>query len=499
MNTYPPSPLTRWMIILTVMLVATLEVLDSTIVNVSLPNMMGSLGASSDTITWVLTAYIVSSAIFMPLTGFLSRRLGRKNLLIIAVLGFMFSSMLCGISENLAAMVSFRFIQGMFGAALIPLSQATLRDAFSKDEQMKAMSIWGIGIMAAPILGPTLGGYITAYADWRWIFYINIPVCALAILFMLRYVPKTEKFSQAVDWLGLILMGSGLGALQLMLDQGDRYDWFDSHFMILLCLISIFGLLFFCLHSLNTKFPLINLRLFRDFNFTLSTIMVAIFAGSALSLLIVQPLMLEQLMNYPVETAGLIMAPRGFASAAGMAFAGALGKKISPRYFLIIGLLSSFSGAYCMSFYTLNVSQWDLIWPGLIQGFGMGMFFVTISAVGFRNVPPTVYAEAAGLFGYGRLLGTSIGISLITTLISHTRQTAWQEIGSHIQFSNPNLVNWLAKTHLNFNDPATQMHLLKEVERQASMTAYIDAYHVIAHAFLLLLPLTFLLSLKSRG
>lgn len=487
----------RRLITITIMLVAVIEILDSTIVNVSLPHMMGSLGANAEQITWVLTSYVVSSAIVMPLTGFLVDNVGQKRLLLIMISGFMLASMLCGMTTSLSQIVTCRILQGVFGAGLVPISQYILRDIYSDEEQGKAMAIWGIGVMVAPILGPTIGGYITEFASWRWIFYINVPICAISLLMTILIIPETIKKSKAIDWTGLILMAVGIGCLQIFLDRGNQAGWLSSNLIFFLIVISITAVIIFIARGLRVKNNIVNLRLFNDRNYALSTLMLVIYAAAMFSALVLQPIMLEHLLGYPVQLAGLVMAPRGLASAFAMILVPSLMKRFGSKILLFVGIMLSIYGTYATSRYNLSVDVWNIIWPGIVQGAGMGLFFVPLSVEAFKTLPKNTIAEASGLFGFGRMLGTSIGISLFSTIVSRETQTNWNRLGGHINIFNHNLIHWLNAQHLTIHSPIALHKLGSELARQASMIAFNDSCWAIAIAFILILPLIFLLQTKK--
>ena len=486
---------TQWLIIITIMMTAILEVLDSTIVNVALPDMMASLGANQNQITWVLTSYVVASAIMLPLTGFLSNRLGRKKLILLDITGFMIASVLSGASQSLDMIVFFRLFQGAFGAALIPLSQAILRDSFSKAEQGKAMSIWGLGIMAAPVLGPTLGGFITEYLNWRWIFYINIPVCALAIMMTLAVIPDTKKIMQKIDVTGLILMVIGVGCLQYMLDQGNENSWFSSNLILMMAVLAVAGIVLFILRTLANPPGLIKLSIFKDRNFTLCTIVLTIFAGCLFSTIAVQPVMLEQLFNYPTLTTGFVMAPMGIASGVAMALSANLMTKVNVKVFLTLSIILSAAGAYMFSSFNLQTNMAHFVWANVLEGLGLGLMMVPISTYSLLTLNPADNTEGAGLFSYGRMIGTSVGISLISTLLSRESQINWHHLAGNIKAFTPNLAYWLDKQNLTINTPHTHAILTNLIYKQAYMQGFIDAYHAVMIAMLLMLP--FIWGLKS--
>jgi len=490
----------KWLIIITIMLVAILEVLDSTIVNVSLPHMMPALGANQDQITWVLTSYMVASAMMIPITGFISRRLGHKRLLLINITGFMVSSALCGIAQSLPMMVVFRLFQGGFGAALIPLSQAILRQTFPLEEQGKAMAIWGMGIMTAPAFGPTLGGLITQYASWRWIFYINIPICLLGLLLTKIVIPTAKRFKERIDWLGIFLMFAGIGALQLMLDQGNSKGWFSSNFILVLVVVSIFSITLFLIRCFGSKSPIIRLSIFKNRNFSISTISLGVFAGGLFGLLTLQPIMLETLFGYDAVTAGMTMSPMGIASAIGMIISSQLMTRVNVKYLIAAALFICSMGVFYVSGLNLHATQQDFILANCVQGFGMGLFMVPLATYALATIKKEDITEGAGLFSYGRMLGSSIGISLLATLVTRLTQTNWNQLGTHISIFNNNLRLWLVHQHLTLQQPGALIRLNQTLFHQASMISFLDAYRSIAIVFLLLIPLVLFMkkvSLKS--
>lgn len=477
----------RWLIVVTVMLVAILEVLDTTIVTVSLPAMMGELGADSEQITWIVTSYIVASAIVIPLTGFLVNLLGRRKLLFINIIGFMLSSVFCGLSSTIDSIVFFRILQGVFGGALIPISQACMNDTFGPEERAKAMAIWGMGIMAAPVLGPSLGGIITEYINWRWIFFINIPVCLISFMMGLRVIPDTPKRPQPIDWKGLILLSLGLGSLQMFLDQGNSKDWFESKLIVILAIISVASISLFFIRSRYVKHNIIRLELFKNRMFLHSTVLLSIFCAAIFSVILIQPIWMQNLMGYPAITTGMIAAPRGIAAFIGMGIVVPLMKKFGTKPLLIISAILCSSSTYYMSHYNLNVTVFAIIWPSILQGVGMAFFFVPLSSSALRNIPREYSDEAAGLFGYGRMLGTSIGVSLVSTFISRQSQNHWHHLSEHINPYNPQYQHWLTQGAIT----AQQQLALSgyEISRQASMLAFLNSFILVAIAFIFMIPL----------
>jgi len=472
------------------MMTAVLEVLDTVIVSIALPNMKSSLGANTNQITWTLTAYIVASAISIPLTGFLQARLGRKRLLIACTTGFMISSALCGLATNLEMMVFFRILQGLSGAVLIPLSQSTIQTVMPRDQLAKGMAAWGIGIMAAPILGPTIGAYITATWNWRFIFYLNIPICIASIIMAYKFVPDTPRIKTKVDWTGLGLLALAAASFQFFLDQGNEHNWFHSHEIVSMALISVTALGTFIVRGLLIDHNIVDLHIFKDRNFVLSFFMMMIFSACLFSTLSLQPIMLQQLYHYPIAAIGLALAPRGIAAGIAMGITPTLMRYVDSKILLAIGATCGGVGIYMLSLFNLHSPLDALTIPLMLQGFGMGLFFVPLSTVAFLDIAPEKNAEATGFFNYGRMLGTSMGISVLSTIVAREAQVNWHRLGAHIQPFNPNLHRWLQANHLLLHHPITYEILGAHLIRQSTLIAFIDGFYVLAIAMGVLIPLT---------
>ena len=471
------------------MLVTIMEVLDMTIVNVALPQMMGNLGATADQITWVLTAYIVSSAIIMPLNGLLVQRFGRRGLLLTCIVGFGITSACCGLATSLTPLVIFRLLQGVFGATLVPLSQYIISETFPEEERNKAFAIWGIGIMVAPVFGPSIGGYITEFFSWRAIFYLNIPVCILAFFMCMSSIPESTRTPVYVDKFGLLLLVLGIGCLQLFLDHGNEFDWLQSNLIIILMAVSFVGLGWFITRGLHNPKNLITMDLFYNRNFTVSTLILSLACMGMFGLMALQPLMLEQLMEYPVIFSGIIMGPRGVACALSMMFLGAAGNRINLIKATVYGLILLSLGCFLSTNFTINTPWQPIALAGAIQGFGMGLLFVPLSTLALVTLKPNQVAEAMGIFSFGRNIGGSVGIAILgTTLYRHT-QINWQELASHV--SSSGAAQWLSNSPLG--NLATMKILSFEVQKQAAMIAFNNCHLLLAIIFLLLIPLTFLL------
>ena len=493
----------RLFITFAIMAATIMQVLDTTIVNVALPHMQGELGATTDEMGWVLTSYMVASAIFMPLAGFFTDTLGRKKYLMISISGFVLSSTLCGLSSNLTQIVLFRLLQGVFGAALVPLSQAIMVDTYPLEERGSAMAIWAMGVMAGPILGPSLGGYLTDTLSWRWTFFINIPVGILSIILASRYVPDTPRIKRTLNWVGLVYLSMAIAGLQFVLDRGNEDGWFGAHSIQVATFIGIIGFIGFLWHSLRPNArPLFHLTMFSDRNFTMSCIVAAALGLGMYGAMVIQPILLETLLGYPIITTGLVMAPRGIASALSMLLVGKLVNRLDARLLVSLGILLSAVGSWAATRYYLGISTWWLVWPVILQGFGIGMIYVPLSTMAFATLPANLSSEAAGMYSLVRTVGSSIGISVVTTIYSRLSQVNWNQLGGFAQPFNPAAHDYLFPLNLGVQTREGVAILGEEILRQSQMIALIDVFGFITVSFIIMLPLVLLLratALKSRA
>ncbi len=499
MTTAPTAITQRILPGLTLMLTTVMVIMDMTIVNVTLPHMMGALGANVDQVTWVLTGYIVASAVTIPLTGFLAGRFGRRRILLAGIAGFVVASALCGQSSSLAEIVTFRVLQGVAGAPLIPLSQAVLVGSFPADERGKAMAIWGIGIMLGPVLGPTVGGFVTEHLDWRWVFYINLPIGLLNLLLVRRLIAETPRRPVGTDWLGVAFMVIGIGSLQILLDRGNQEGWWQSGLIDLLTVSALFGTLLFVVRTLRVPRPIIDLRLFRDRNLAIASGMMLVFGLGLFGTIAVQPIMLERLLGYPAETTGLVMAPRALGSALSMAIVARLTSRVDHRWLIGTGMLLTAAGTWIMSWYTLDISPGWIIWPGVLQGLGMGAVFVPLAAMAYGSLPAQQADAGAGLFNLARTIGSAMGVSVAATLYSRFGQADWNQLGGHVNPFNPALHHWLAAYGLDPSDPLAVARLVEELARQSSILAFTQTFQAIAVSFLLMAPLLLLLRRDKKA
>jgi len=490
----PAAKVDRVMITLAVMSSTLMQVLDTTIVNVALPHMQGELGATSDQISWVLTSYLVSSAIFMPLTGYFADVFGRKRFLLLCITGFVIASALCGISQGVGEIVVFRLLQGICGASLVPLSQAIMSDAYPPEERGKAMAIWGMGVMVGPILGPTLGGWLTEIASWRWTFYINLPVGALSLFLASQYVPETEKRPRRMDWTGFGLMVLAVASLQYMLDRGNHQDWFSAADIRLAGVLAVIGLIAFLYHSVTKgRASVFDVHIFRDRNFGMCCLIMSLMGLGMFGGMVLQPILLESLLGYPIITTGIVMAPRGIASAITMMVVGRLVSLVEARVLVLAGLVVSAAGSYLMTFYSNDITTHWLVWPAVLQGIGMGLIFIPISTVAYATMDRTRMAEAAGIYSLVRTIGSAIGISIVTTVMTHQTQVIWNELGGHITAFHGPLATYLGHLHMQPTDPRGLAIVARQVGMQAQMGAMLDVFKLITWSYVFMLPLLFLL------
>jgi MFS transporter, DHA2 family, multidrug resistance protein len=481
-------------LVIAVVLTAVLEVLDITIVSVAIPHMLGTFGATSDQITWVLTSYLVSAAVVMPLTGYLSARLGRRRLLIFSIVGFVISSALCGVSWNLESMVIFRLAQGICGAPLVPLSQAILLDAFPREKHGQALAIFGLGIMVAPVLGPTFGGWLTDTFVWRAVFYINVPIGVFALLLAMGNLPRSDAKFMKTDWAGLVLLVLAVGSLQLVLDQGQTRDWFNSRFIQIFTAITFFASTAFFLRGWNNPKNIVDLSLLKDRNFLAGLLAITAYGVTLFGTIALLPLLTQRLMGYPAMSAGMLFIPRAIASAIALSITGNyLMNWIDARILVAAGIVLSAVGTIMMAGLSLQADAWAIAWPGVIAGIGMGLFFVPLTAVAFGRMENEKLDEAAGLYALMRGIGSSIGIALVSWLFVRQTQIHWGDLITHINPFNPAVPPYLSAHGLDVQAPSSMSIVALEIGRQAQMLAFIDLFWFIGMVTFAILPLLFLM------
>jgi DHA2 family multidrug resistance protein len=485
----PGGEINRRMITISIMLATIIQALDGTIANVALPHMQGSLSASQDQITWVLTSFIVAAAIATPLTGWLCDRFGQKNIFLTAVAGFTMASVLCGLSGSLAEIVAARLLQGVFGAALVPLSQATLLDINPREKHGSAMAVWGMGVMIGPILGPTLGGWLTDSYNWRWVFFINIPVGAMAFYGIWRYIrPTAAPRKMTFDAFGFATLSLAIGALQMLLDRGEQNDWFSATETWVEAIILAMSLAYFIAHTALRPAgkSFFDYRLLKNANYVSGLLFIFIVGLVLFATRALTPSMLQGLMGYPAKIAGLVTAPSGIGTMIAMMMVGRLVGKVDLRLLLGIGFAITAFSLWQMTQYTLVLSQSDIVWPGVIQGLGLGLVFVPLSAATFATLSPEMRAEGTAIYSLIRNIGSSIGIALVQTLLVRNTQTVHASLAEHVTTTNPALLDNLAT-------PQAAAALNNEITRQASMISYVDDFWLMMILTLCVLPLLLLI------
>lgn len=481
----------RGLLIGSIMLATLMQAIDTTIANVALPDMQGSLSATQDQVAWVLTSYIVAAAILTPVTGWLASTLGRRRLLVLAVSGFTVASVLCGIATGIGEMVLFRVMQGVFGAALVPISQSLLLDVFPREKHGAAMALWGMGIMVGPILGPPLGGWLTEDFSWRWVFLINVPVGILALFGILASVPKEETRSRRLDWTGFGLLTLGIGALQLALDRGQSEDWFGSMEIQIEAAAAFLGIYLYLLHWRSRDDAMLDLGLWRNANFAVGCLLIFVIGIVLFSTLALLPPYLSQLMHYPVFDIGLLLAPRGIGTMMGMMLVGRLIGRVDARWPIAIGMLLTAGSLHFMTQFGVLVSRFDVVWIGVMQGLGLGLVFVPISSVAYSTLPASQRTEAAGLFSLVRNIGSSIGISAVMTILARSTQTNHAEIAARVPMFGAE--QGILPGAWDPGTVAGATALNAEISRQAAVIAYVNDFWLLMLLTMAALPLVYFL------
>ena len=503
-----------WVIALAVTLATFMEVLDTSIANVALPHIAGSLSAGQDESTWVLTSYLVSNAIVLPLSGWLSSIIGRKNFYMGCVALFTVSSFLCGLAPNLATLIVCRILQGAGGGGLQPSEQAILADTFPPAKRGMAFAVYGIAVVTAPAIGPTLGGWITDNFSWRWIFFINIPVGILSILLTTRLIQdppyfKRRKLSETkIDYVGLGFVALGLGALQIVLDKGQRDDWFESHFILILTIIASASLIFLVIWEWRHKDPIIDLHLFRDRTFAVSNLLMFMLGFALLGSTLLLPLFSQTLLGYSAEQAGLALMPGGFTIIILLPLVGFLLSRYSPRWLLLFGLMVLSASLFHMTGFDLDVDFRTVAVARMLQAVGMAFLFVPINTAAYAFLPREKNNAASGLMNLARNIGGSVGISLVTTMLDRRTQLHLTNLASNLSPTNPALQNMLRgataalRARGGSEAGATQQAyalVQATIGRQATMLAYVDCFWFLGVAILIMVPMVFLMKKSKPG
>jgi DHA2 family multidrug resistance protein len=514
----------RWLTVV-VMMATIMQALDGTIANVALPNIQGSLSATQEQVAWVITSYIVSAAIATPLAGFCAVRFGVRRILVSSVIAFTIASMLCGAAQTLPQLVAFRTMQGVCGAALVPLSQALMMEAYPREEQGKAMAMWGVGTMLGPITGPTLGGWLTDEYTWRWVFYINLPVgilCAVGLMILIKN--KASDTPRPFDLLGFTLLSIAIGTFQLMLDRGEQIDWFGSREIVIEAAVAGIAAAMFVIHMLSSDHPFLPRDLFRDRNLMLGIIFTAITGLLMIVTATLLPPFLQQLKGYPVFTTGVVMAPRGIGTMISMFVVSRLIGKVDARWLIAIGLSLCGISLYDMTQFSLDVSEGRIIWNGFMQGIGLGLVFPPLTTLAFATLPARVRTEGAAINALMRNLGASIGVAVLVAMLDRNTQINRSVLAEHLtpfsplwRYGTTPIENGIPVdrsriiTHMTpfgggwpygsvpIDDPAKLIGMWsEELTRQASMIAYLNDFRVLAAAAVVFIPLLFFMRRQAQ-
>lgn len=507
-----PPVINPWIIAIAVMLSTFMEVLDTTVVNVSLPHIAGSLSATVEEATWTLTSYLVANAIILPLTGWLSNYFGRKRMLLMSVTGFTIASFFCGLAPNLTFLIFFRVIQGACGGGLQPISQAVLLESFPAEARGKAMGFWGLGIVVAPMLGPVLGGWLTDSYSWRWIFYINIPIGIIALIMTNLFIVDPHyirRKSGGVDYWGIGLLAIGIAAIQIVLDKGQEKDWFDTNWIVGLTVLSAVVITAFIAYELRAKDPVVNLRVFKNRTYATGVFLMAILGLGLYGSLVLIPLVLQTVLGYPPLQAGIAMAPRGLGSFIAMPVVGMILAKVDARKLLILGIVICSITLIQLSRLDLNAGFWDFCWPQFFMGLSLGMLFVPLTTITMDPIPNEAMGNATSLFNLVRNLGGSIGIAAVTTIQTRRSQLNINVLGAQVNRHNINALRMMESLRNYFigrgADPIMAMRqaqaaIFGMIEQQASMIAYNTTFRILGIMFLGMIPFVLLMKRpKKRG
>jgi DHA2 family multidrug resistance protein len=510
-NTTTGQDINPWLIAIAVMSSTFMEVLDTTVVNVSLRHIAGNLSATTDEATWTLTSYLVANAIVLPMTGWLAGRFGRKRLLIWSVTGFTVASFFCGLAPSLPFLIVFRVIQGAAGGGLQPLSQAILLESFPPEKRGQAMGFWALGIVVAPMLGPVVGGWLTDNYSWRWVFYINVPIGILAILLTQAFVfdpPYLRREKTGIDYWGIGLLVLGMGSLQIMLDKGQEDDWFSSQFILMLAILAVAGIVGLIIRELMAEHPVIDLSVFRYRSYAVGTFLMTSVGFVLYGSTVLLPLLMQEVLGYTATRSGITNLPRGLASFLFMPVVGFLVGKVDARKLLGLGFLGTAFAMYRISQFSLDVGFWNFWWPLMLQGAGLGLIFVPLTTVTNDPIPKERMGNATSIFNLMRNIGASIGISMVATMQVRKQQVHTSILAQHITSTSPQAEQMIKRMTEFFlsrgSSPGTASKQAYQaiwgmVVRQATMLSYNDVFRFLAIMFVVMFPLIFLMRKAKKG
>jgi MFS transporter, DHA2 family, multidrug resistance protein len=499
-----------WIIAISVMLSTFMEVLDTTVVNVSLPHIAGNLSATVDEATWALTSYLVANAIILPITGWLANYLGRKRLLIFATSGFTAASFLCGLAPNLAFLIFFRVVQGACGGALQPISQAVLLESFPPEDRGKAMGFWGLGIVVAPMLGPVLGGWLTDSYSWRWVFYINVPVGMASVIMTQLFIfdpPYIRRSTSRIDYWGIGMLAVGVACLQVVLDKGQEADWFAAHWITVLAVVAFAALVALVIYELRAPHPVIDLRVFLVRTYSTGVFLLAVLGIVLYGSLVILPIMLQTLLGYPALQAGIALFPRGLGSFITMPLVGAFMSRVDPRKLLVGGILGGSASLFLLGRLNLSVGYWDIFWPQFLQGVALACLFVPLTTITMDPIRREAMGNATSIFNLMRNLGGSVGIAAVTTLVARHEQTNQNNLVGdvpggklRVQAMLQALRSWFIYRGADTVTSSRRAYdaLFGMVRQQAAMLSFNQVFWLLGMLFLLMVPLVFLMRRPAR-
>ena len=492
-DTAPITPARRIALAWLVMIATMMQVLDSTIANVALPHMQAALNANLESVAWVLTSYILASAVMTPVTGSIETLIGRRNLFVLCTGGFTVASALCGAAPTLTAMVASRVLQGVFGAMLMPLSQAVLLDIYPPEGRAKAITIWSIGTMIGPIFGPVVGGWITDSFNWRWIFYINVPIGILCTIGLWLLLDPGRSIARRFDVAGFAFLATGLAALQLMLDRGTQLDWFDSTEIWIELGLTIGAFWMFVIHTMTAREPLIPRALLTNRNFMTAGVVGLVVSGVMYASQALMAPMLQQLLRYDTEQAGMLLMPRGVATMVAMMVAGPLTARIDARLVMAGGLASMIVGQFVMSGFDIMMDSRPVIIAGILQGAGIGLVAIPMMIVGFSSLTPNIRTDAAAIFSLMRNVSGSVGIAICTAMVARNLQVSHAELGGNVTMQSMPMLDERLIHQLGHAGGTVVAMVDAEVNRQALMIAYLNDYWMMMWGAVIIAPMVLLL------